>query len=71
MGGFLCLFSGDLIELRALLTGKSVDLRVFPEMLFNNLIAMDILMKLLVSELVLGFELDDGGVFENGGNLLD
>ena len=71
MGGFLCLFSGDLIELRALLTGKSVDLRVFPEMLFNNLIAMDILMKLLISELVLGFELDDGGVFENGGNLLD
>ena len=71
MGGFLCLFSGDLIELRALLTGKSYDLRVIPEMLFNNLIAMDILMKLLVSELVLGFELDDGGVFENGGNLLD
>ena len=71
MGGFLCLFSGDLIELRALLTGKSVDLRVFPEMLFNNLIAMDILMKLLVSELVLSLELDDGGVFENGGNLLD
>jgi hypothetical protein len=61
----------DLIKLRALLTGKSGNRGVQSEMFLNNLITMDILMKLLISELVLGFELKDWRVFENGGNFLD
>jgi hypothetical protein len=60
-----------LIKLRALLAGKSGNRGVKSEMFLNNQITMDILMKLMISELVLGFELDHWRIFENGGNFFD
>jgi hypothetical protein len=60
-----------LIKLGTLLTGKSCNRGVKPEMFLNNQITMNILMKLLISELVLGFELDHWRVFVNGGNFFD
>lgn len=69
---FFCIFfMKDLIKLGTLLTGKSDNRGVKAEMFLNNQITMNILMKLLISELVLGFELDHWRMFQNGGNFLD
>jgi hypothetical protein len=40
-------------------------------MFLNNQITMNILMKLLISELILGFELDHWWMLQNGGNFFD
>lgn len=53
----ICLMK-DLIKFGTLLTGKSDNRWVKSEMFLNNQITMNILMKLLISELILGFELD-------------
>lgn len=47
----------DLIKLRPFLTGKPSNLSIPPEMFLHNLITMNILMKLLIPELVLGLQL--------------
>ncbi len=53
-------FAVELLQFGSLLTGKSFNERVFLEMFFDDIIGMDVLLELGVSELVGGFEDDDG-----------
>ena len=62
-------FAVELLQFGSLLTGESFDEGVFLEMFFDDVIGMDVLLELGVSELVGGFEDDDGWVSEEGSNL--
>ena len=53
-------FAVELLQFGSLLTGESFDEGVFLEMFFDDVIGMDVLLELGVSELVGGFEDDDG-----------
>ncbi len=59
-------FTVKLFQLRSFFTGKAFDEWIFLEMLFNDVISMDVLLELCVPELVGGFKDDDGRVSEEG-----
>jgi hypothetical protein len=55
---------------RSLLTSKGLHFWIFPEVSFDDLIAVDVLMELGISEEILRFQDDDGRMSEVGGDLL-
>lgn len=61
----------DLVKVRSLFAEECFDLMIFPQMLFYYLVTMKILMQLLITELVLGFQLNYWRVSQDVGDLLD
>lgn len=55
---------------RSFLAGEGLDQGVQFEVFFNDLITVDVLVELLVSEVIGGFKLEDGWVSEEYGDLI-
>jgi hypothetical protein len=59
-------FTIKFFQLRSFFTCEAFDEGIFLEMFFNDVISVDVLLKLCVSELVGGFKDDDRRVSEEG-----
>jgi hypothetical protein len=69
-GDYVAISLADLNVFRSFLTGKGFDQGVRPEVFFNDVVAVDVLEELLVSKVIGGFQLKDGGVSQEGGDFV-